>query len=116
MKKTLLLIGIGILTSTLVLAGVAGEWDFTATTSDGDVLDLTLTLKEADGKLTGTLGSYDGSVPLDKVKLDGDKLTFELWTDGGTYTTELTVKGDDMTGTFKGDNGSSGTLKVKRAK
>ena len=116
MKKTLFLIGMGILASTLVLAGVAGEWDFTATTSDGNVLDLTLTLKEADGKLTGTLGSYEGSVPLDKVKLEGDKLTFELWTDGGTYTSELIVKGDEMTGTFEGDNGSSGTLEAKRAK
>jgi hypothetical protein len=103
--------------SVFLAGGVTGKWDFTAKSSDGQTYDLILVLEEIDGKLTGTLGNWEGDVPLDKVKMTGGKLTFELSTpDMITYSTVITVKGESMEGTYKGDDGSSGTIVAKLAK
>ncbi len=116
--KSLLFAALAILlTSCLTLAGsLAGEWDFVAEESDGEVYDLKMVISEAEGKLSGTLGNYDGSTPLDRLALDQNKLTFELTTpEGVTYSAELVIDGSEMKGTFKGSNGSSGSIHAKRA-
>ena len=114
----ILFLGVFFLTISLVLAGaVTGNWDFQAKSSSGEVFDLTLTLKEVDGKLTGELGTYDGSGPLDKVTLKQDKLTFDITTpEGITYSADLTVKGETLEGTYKGTDGTTGTITAKKKK
>lgn len=116
--KQAITVAVFFLCVSAVMAGsVAGEWDFKAKSSDGQVFDLTLVLKEVGGKLSGTLGSYDGNVPLENIKMEQDKLIFELTTpDVITYTATIVVKDDSMEGTYKGDDGSSGTITAKRAK
>jgi len=116
--KRILFVMVVLLGTSLVLAGsLAGSWDFTAKSSDGQTFDLKLVLKEADGKLTGDLGNYEGSMPLDKVKYEGDKLMFDVTTpDGVTYSSDLTVKGEAMEGTYKSDDGSTGKITAKKAK
>lgn len=116
--KRILFVMVVFLGTSLVMAGsLAGSWDFTAKSSNGETFDLTLVLKEVDGKLTGDLGNYEGSMPLDKVKSDSDKLTFDVTTpDGVTYSSDLTVKGETMEGTYKGDDGSTGKITAKKAK
>ena len=117
MKRTLfvMVLFLGI---SLVLAGdLAGSWDFKAESSNGETYNLTLFLKQVDGKVSGDLGNYEGSVPLDKVKLKENKLTFDLSTpEGVTYSADLTVKGETMEGTYKGTDGSTGTITAKKAK
>ena len=117
MKRTLFVMVVFLGTSLVLAGGLAGSWDFTAKSSNGETFDLTLFLKEVDGKLTGDLGNYEGSVPLGKVKYQKDKLTFDVSTpEGVTYSSELTVKGETMEGTYKGNDGSTGTITAKKAK
>jgi len=98
-------------------ADVAGTWDLTATTASGEVLELVLILSETDGNLSGTLGTYEGSVPIENVKLEDNKLTFQVTTpEGVTYKSALDVSGDQMKGGYSGDDGSSGTLSATRSK
>jgi hypothetical protein len=116
--KRILFVMVFFLSISLGLAGgVAGNWDFQAKSSSGEVYDLTLSLKEVGGKLTGELGTYDGSVPLDKVTLKEDKLTFDITTpEGVTYSSDLSVKGEALEGTYKGTDGSTGTITAKKKK
>lgn len=103
--------------STLLAGSVTGEWDFRAKSSDGQTFYLTLSLREADGRLTGTLGNDEGELPLEKIRLNADKLIFEVTTpEGVTYTADLAIDGKKMSGTYKGDDGSSGTINAKTAR
>ena len=117
MKRILFVVVLFLGISIILAGGVAGNWDFQAKSSSGEVFDLTLSLKEAGGKLTGELGTYDGSVPLDRVTLQEDKLTFDVSTpEGVTYSADLTVKEETLEGTYKGTDGSTGTITAKKEK
>lgn len=115
MKRILITVVLVLGTSVLLAGSLAGDWDFKAKSSNGETYDLTLYLKEANGKITGELGSYDGTIPLEKAKSENDKLTFDVTTpEGVTYSTDLTVKGETLEGTYKGTDGSKGTITAKK--
>ena len=114
-KSALVLILLTFVPGMLLAADVTGKWDFTSKSSYGETYELILVLQEQDGKLTGTLGNWDGSIPLEKVTLEGDKLTFDVYISGVTYTAELAVSGKEMTGSYEGTNGNSGTITAKHS-
>ena len=99
--------------SSAFSANVLGSWDVTAKTASGETYYLDLNLEELDGKLSGNLVTPEGTTPIEKAKLNGDVLSFQVWADSSSYTVELMVTGNRMTGTFEG-SGGAGTLDLVR--
>jgi hypothetical protein len=105
----------GLLLSALALSGaeITGKWSgsFDITNSDGATEADTayMSLKQNGAEVTGTAGpSADKQWTIQKGKLDGQKLTFEvLMEDGGTLVFDLTFDGSSIEGNVKG-TGSGG--------
>ncbi len=73
MKRALLLVALTAFASVASFAADAvGTWKSAKPAQ-------TLTLKEADGKLTGTLKSVLGTLHVSDAKLEGDKLTLTFY-------------------------------------
>jgi len=93
-----------------ILAGVAvadvnvtGKWSGTFNTADpnGEAKESTalLVLKQSGSDITGTVGpNADEQFPIQKGKIDGDKITLEVDHDGHTMTFNLVLAADRMTG------------------
>jgi pimeloyl-ACP methyl ester carboxylesterase len=93
---------------------VAGVWQGTLTAPTAR-LRLVVKLREEGGALTGTMDSIDQGardMPLDAVRLEGSRLTFELRAVGGRYEGELAESGDEIVGTWS--QGGSLPLTLKR--
>jgi hypothetical protein len=84
---------------------VAGAWAMSYTTREGVKMASTLTLKLEGDKLTGTISSPRGSVPLDEVSVKGDEIAFAVVRVG--FGDRIRI---DYTGKVKGD---TMTLKMK---
>ena len=84
---------------------VGGAWNMTYTTQAGIKMSSTLTLKNEDGKLTGTISSPRGSIPLDEVSVKGDEIAFAVIRVG--FGDRIRI---DYTGRVKGN---TMTLKMK---
>src|SRR6476469_2148555 len=92
------------------LAGVAladvdvtGKWSgsFNATNSNGETKESTavLVLKQTGTDITGTVGpNEDEQFPIQKGKIDGDKITLEVDHDGQTMKFDLKVDSGRITG------------------
>jgi hypothetical protein len=96
-------------------ADVAGVWTGSMETQGG-VVEMTITLKPG-AALTGTVKSGQfGEAPLEKVKLEGDKISFEINISHGNVAFEGTVSGDLMKLTVTGTQGAKYALDCKRQK
>jgi hypothetical protein len=79
---------------------LAGAWNMSYTTREGQKLASTLTLKVEGEALTGTISSPRGSVPVSEITLSGDDIAFAVVRVGFgdniriVYTGK--VKGDTM--------------------
>ena len=92
------------------LAGVAladtdvtGKWSgsFNATNPNGETKESTafLVLKQNGAAITGTVGpNEDEQFPIQKGKIDGDKITIEADHDGHTMTFNLVLAAERITG------------------
>jgi hypothetical protein len=100
---------------------VTGDWTAQMQGPNGD-MTLTFHFKMDGDKLTGTVDTPMGGdpVPMQNIKLDGDKIYWETSFNGATITHDGTVHGDEMKITFKPTDGSfpetSITLKRTPAK
>jgi hypothetical protein len=90
-----------------------GVWDVIATTPQGETMKWTVTIREADGRLTGEASRGETSVPLLDLKADGSSYTCKVKISEGDFEARFTVDGDTMTGRWSGE-GESGPLKGKR--
>ena len=84
-------------------------------------IDLTFVFKQDGEKLTGTVATPSGDLPLSDGKVVGDKISFFVQADmGGTPTkfiSEGVVKGDEITMSTKPDAGEAyGSRVLKRVK
>ena len=89
-------------------AKVAGKWQSTFTTPQGDTRTATFTFVQDGDKLTGTVSGGQGEVPLSgKVKGNEVKFTVTRTTPNGEMKTEYTatVEGDTMKGSAEGPRG-----------
>ncbi len=92
----------------LSAAELNGKWSgsFDVTNSNGETKADTafLDLQEHNGAVSGTAGpNADKQWPLQKGKLDGQKLTFEVSTDdGGFLACDLLFDGESIQGTCSG--------------
>jgi hypothetical protein len=107
--------------ASLLGADVSGNWKGDASRSDGTwLMDVVMMLKQDNDKLTGTVGpSMDEQVAVSNGKVDGDNVTFDVFTDEGTYKVALVVAGDEIKGSavrnLDGQEGSPMKLQLKRS-
>jgi hypothetical protein len=102
---------------TLNAADVAGTWKGTMETQMGP-METTITI-QAGAVLAGSvkidyLGDFEGKI--EKAKLEGDKISFEVNTPSGTVSYDGTVSGDLMKLNVTGTTGNKMTLIAKRQK
>ena len=101
-------------------ADISGTWSGTMQMGDNP-LALTFVFKQDGEKLTGTVATPSGDLPLSDGKVVGDKISFYVQADmGGTPTkfiSEGVVKGDESTIATKTDGGEDyGSMVLKRFK
>lgn len=97
---------------TLNAADLAGTWKGSMETQGG-LIDVTITVQPGAalaGKVTA--GEYDGVI--EKGKVDGNKISFEVSLAPGKVTYEGTVAGDEMTFNVTGTQGNQYKLVCKR--
>ncbi len=84
--------------ATAFASDVTGKWVGSVETPNGP-LELTYELKAEGEALTGTVASPMGSLPLNKGKIAGDVLTYEVALDGSVITHEAKINaaGDEIT-------------------
>jgi hypothetical protein len=100
---------------TLNAADVAGTWTGSMDTQAG-MVTMTITLRPG-ATLAGTVKADQfGEAPIEKAKLDGEKISFEINIDFGKVTYEGTVAGDEMKLTLTGPSGNQYPLNCKRQK
>jgi len=95
-------------------AEVAGKWEIRSQSSDGQKITALLEVREDWGTWNAVLLVEDDKIPLKAVAVEGDKITFQVPTEEGTYTVKASIKGDQMDGIFTATDGTKGTLTGKR--
>jgi hypothetical protein len=102
-------------------ADISGNWSGTMQMGDNS-FTLSYTLKQDGEKLTGTVTSPHGDLPLQDGKVVGDKVSFFVLVDmGGSstkFTSEGVIKGDEITLTAKAEGGPdfNSQMVLKRSK
>jgi hypothetical protein len=97
------------MTLTATAADVNGKWSgsFNVTRPDGEVKEDTafFVLKQNGLELTGTVGpSEEEQFPIEKGKIEGDKITMEASAKGSIIKFELVLAGDHIKGDANGDH------------
>jgi hypothetical protein len=89
-------------------ADVTGKWVGSVETPNGP-MELTYEFKAEGETLTGTVASAMGALPLDKGKVTGGVLTYQVALEGSVITHEATVNeaGTEITVKATGDWGTS---------
>jgi len=120
MTKRLLFLALAgfLLASMLLAADISGTW--TGMMSFGDnQIPLTYVFKQDGAKLTGTVASPNGDLPLQEGKVDGDKLSFFVMVDMGGNPTRFvgagTLKGEEIALETKSSDFTT-TMTLKKAK
>ena len=104
----------------LTAADLSGHWPGMLETARG-VDDHNLTLQQSGNTITGTIAFSRGKWDIQNVKLEGQKLTFEITISGATPWVlyyDLLVTGDEISGKISAKQGpfSGGKVKFKREK
>ena len=97
---------------------VTGKWSgtFSITRDNGESKDATavMNLKQTGGEITGTVGpTNDEQFPIQKVKIDGDKITLEAEHGGQAIKFTLVCSADHITGEANMSSENGETAKVK---
>jgi len=98
-----------------VSPNVTGKWSILAKGSSGNDSSVTLDVKQEGGKLSGSITTDQGTVPISDGKIDGNQIEFKISLDDGSYTVNGTVDGNQMKGSYKSSSGSGGTFTGTKA-
>ena len=108
--KTFLSVSIALLIACLCLLAespVVGKWDCVGTSTDGNKIPATLTVREDSGKLSGVLLTVDGAeLALVDPKVENGRFTFKLMINGEAYALDLKIDGNKLTGKYAGPEAS----------
>ena len=98
----------------MAASDLVGAWKGTMDTQTGPVE--TTILVEAGPALAGSVkvAEYEGK--MEKGKLDGDKISFEITIERGTISYEGTVAGNEMKLNVTGTTGNKMALVARRQK
>lgn len=120
-KRTDVLLALWVLFSAAAAsaADVSGRWVGTMVAANGGPERFLLILEQNGTKVVGTAGASDADRHvLEKGAVEGDRLTFQVQTPEGTLAFDLTIKGDQITGTMAFKNGdqvlTTAQVSVKR--
>lgn len=113
MKITLLLAAV--LVCSPAFAGVAGRWDVTSVTNDGEKLKSVLTVTESEGKTGATLSMGDQNIPLENVSVSADQIAFRLLWGSTGVNIKAKFEGEKLAGTWTADSGETGPITGVRA-
>ncbi len=106
-------------TTPAALADVAGTWDATVTTAQGQTIQSQLKLKKDGEKIVGTISSQMGETPVE-AQVKGKALTiwFNYQGQNGPMAVEMagTVEGDTVKGTLAVAGTPGGDWTATRAK
>jgi len=103
-------------------ADVSGTWSGSLKGSGPDGQDggVTLVLKQAGAEITGTAGpSADHQMPIQKGKIEGEKIALEVPVGDGLFKFDLVVEGEHIKGDVSasmGDQQMKAKVDVTRAK
>jgi hypothetical protein len=117
MKTFLSLLAVLLLASLCLLADspIVGKWDCNATSSNGNQIPATMTVREDSGKLSGTLVTGDGAeLALVEPKLEADRFTFKVMVNGEAYSVDLKVDGAKLSGKYSGPEASGDFQATKK--
>ncbi len=95
MRKIYVLLLIALLAASAMAADVAGAWKGTLDTPMG-AMEMALTLKTDGPAPSGTLNFMNNDSKLEKLVVDGNKISFEINMDFGTMAYAGTFDGDTM--------------------
>ncbi len=113
MRRILILAALTVL--TVFAADVTGAWKGTAETPMG-AMEIAATFKADGSTVTGTMSIMGNDQKIDKGKLDGDKISFELNMEFGTLEYKGTVAGDEMKLNVNVGGNEAPPLVLKRVK
>ncbi|MBZ5586225.1 MAG: hypothetical protein LAQ30_29385 [Acidobacteriia bacterium] len=115
MKTLLSFLAILLFSAVLFAAeNPTGTWDCTATPSNGGTIKVSLVVKNADGKLAGSVQVEGGEeLPISEAKVDGASFTFKIQINGEPYTIDVKLAGGKLSGKYRGSE-ASGTLEGTR--
>ncbi len=91
-----------------------GSWNVTSTIDGSQDYNWKLTIKDAEGKLSGTISGEPGDFTLSDVKYADGTLSFRVDIEDQSYHVTAKVDGNKLDGSFKSQS-VSGTLKGTRA-
>lgn len=97
-------------------ADIAGKWNLTAKDPDGNDIKAQMVIKNEDGKLSGTVGTSEGTSPLKEVEFKDNVLTCKLTYGDTPVTLKLTLNGDTLKGDWSTDDGNTGPVECTREK
>jgi hypothetical protein len=115
MIRRAMLIGAGLLLSAAVCfaADFNGRWEGSISTPNGDA-QIAFNFKVDGTKLTGTVESPNGEIPIEDGKVDGDKISFKTHFNDSEVNHEGTLSGDTIDLKVQGPWGES-EMTLKRA-
>jgi hypothetical protein len=114
MRKAALLFALTFSLSAFA-ADVAGKWNAIAKDPSGNEIKAELILKVEGGKLAGSMGSPEGSTPLEAVEFKDNVLTYKLDYAGTPVSVKMKLDGDKLKGEYTTDGGDSGPIEAERA-
>ena len=126
-RKSLLVMAIFLLMSSLVVFAavgldISGTWVGSAEVPNaGEPDGITMVLEKKEGSYTGTISDSMGMVSdaeLEELSFEDNVLSFNFSVDTGAdflkIEVSLTVDGDSMSGAWQGEDGSSGSIELKK--
>jgi len=88
---------LALFSASLALAGdVAGKWQATAQTPDGQDVQIVFNIKQDGEKLTGTAEGPMGEAPITEGTSSGDSISFTVEMNDMKIVHKGTVAGDEM--------------------
>ena len=94
---------------------IVGAWECVSVNPEGEKENWTLTVKEEDGKLSGTLVGDPGQFPLIAPKMEGDTFTTRVAIAEEEYSLEIKVSEKKLQGTVKGSTAQGTITGVKQS-
>jgi hypothetical protein len=103
-----------ILLAVPAFAGIAGRWDVTSTTADGEKIKTLLVVAENAGKVEVNLSIGDQKLPVSNVAFADDQLSLRLmWGETGVNL-KAKLDGDKLAGNWVADTGDTGPISAVR--
>jgi hypothetical protein len=105
-----------LLASCLAAADITGAWIITSADNNGAPTKGELILKEEGGAFTARMKSATGTdIPLNNVRREGDKVTFQFPYEGAAITITLAPDGDKLKGKWEAPSGETAPVTCTRA-